>query len=360
MVLNNPDSESLTVHLRYSGGAGTTWSAPTTQTTTGTSADFSLTGLAPNGEYVLEASLDSTFSDGNEVTANFVNRPANQDIDTLAAAGNTFPVGLWSNGTTIWVVNEGTGHGNRIYAYTLATGARDSGKDIDTLYTAGNTSPVGLWSDGTNIWVANNGYGADDKLYAYTLASGARDEDKDFDTLAAAGNINPYDLWSDGATMWVADNGDAPSGPKLYAYTLATGARDEDKDFDTLAAAGNYRPRGLWSGGTTMWVADSEDDKIYAYTLVTGARDEDKDFDTLAAAGNTVPLGLWSDDTTIWVADIAAEKLYAYYIEVSTRTPVTGPPDLVVESHLGQQQQSGGGRRPSPSAPRCATRETGR
>ncbi len=332
VVLNNPDSESLTVHLRYSGGAGTTWSAPRTQTTTGTSADFSLTGLAPNREYVLEASLDSTFSDGNEVTANFVNRPANQDIDTLAAAGNTFPVSLWSNGTTIWVVNEGTGHGNKIYAYTLATGARDSDKDIDTLYAAGNTSPVGLWSDGTNIWVANNGYGADDKLYAYTLASGARDEDKDFDTLAAAGNINPYDLWSDGATMWVADNGDAPSGPKLYAYTLATGARDEDKDFDTLAAAGNYRPRGLWSGGTTMWVADSEDDKIYAYTLVTGARDEDKDFDTLAAAGNTVPLGLWSDDTTIWVADIAAEKLYAYYIEVSTRTPVTGPPDLVVES----------------------------
>ena len=328
VVLNNPDSESLTVHLRYSGGAGTTWSVPSTQTTTGTSADFSLTGLAPNGEYVLEASLDSTFSDGNEVTANFVNRPANQDIDTLAAAGNTFPVSLWSNGTTIWVVNEGTGHGNKIYAYTLATGARDSDKDIDTLYAAGNTSPVGLWSDGTTIWVANNGWGADDKIYAYTLATGARDEDKDFDTLAAAGNINPYDLWSDGATMWVADYGD----DKIYAYTLATGARDEDKDFDTLAAAGNDKPRGLWSNGTTMWVSDSEDDKIYAYTLATGARDEDKDFDTLAAAGNTAPLGLWSDDTTIWVADIAAEKLYAYYIEDGTRTPVTGPPDLVVEA----------------------------
>ena len=330
MELHNPDSESLTVHLRYSGDDGTSWSTPAMQTTTGTSVDFALTGLAPNAKYVLEASLDSTFGESSDFTADFVNRPANRDIDTLTAAGNTVPIGLWSNDTTIWVADS---EDDKLYAYTLATGARDEDKDIDTLTAAGNTVPVGLWSDGTTIWVVNNGLGADNKIYAYTLATGAQDSGKDIDTLYAAGNIHPFGLWSDGTTMWVANFGTTSSDAKIYAYTLATGARNPDKDFDTLAAAGNDDPRGLWSDDTTIWVADSEDDKLYAYTLATGARDSDRDFDTLAAAGNTLPYGLWSDDTTIWVADSEDDKLYAYYIEVSTRTPVNNP-DLVVDAPM--------------------------
>ena len=37
------------------------------------------------------------------------------------------------------------------------------------------------------------------------------------------------------------------SDDKIYAYVLATKARDSAKDFDTLLAAGNQSPRGLWS-----------------------------------------------------------------------------------------------------------------
>ena len=330
--LHNPDSESLTAHLRYSGDDGTTWSTPAMQTTTGTSVDFDLTGLAPNAKYVLEASLDSTFEERSGFTADFVNRPANQDIDNLVAAGNTFPYGLWSNGTTIWVVDVGQEVGEeKIYAYTLATGARDSDKDIDTLTAAGNTRPIGLWSDGTTIWVVELGQEVgEEKIYAYTLATGVRESDKDIDTLYAAGNTIPLGLWSNGTTIWVVNAVRGTSG-KLYAYTLATGARDSDKDIDTLTAAGNLHASGLWSDDTTIWVADFGDDKIYAYTLATGARDSDKDIDTLTAAGITAPVGLWSDDATIWVADQVNDKLYAYYIEVSARTPLNNP-DLVVDA----------------------------
>ena len=52
-----------------------------------------------------------------------------------------------------------------------------------------------------------------------------------------------------------------------------------------------------------MWVVDQFDDKIYAYGLASKARDASKDFDTLAGAGNDAPLGIWSDGTTMWVAD---------------------------------------------------------
>ena len=79
--------------------------------------------------------------------------------------------------------------------------------------------------------------------------------------------------------MWVVD--DVFDG-KIYAYDLASKARDASKDFDTLAAAGNDSPIGIWSDGITMWVVDGTDDKIYAYDLASKARDASKDFDTLA------------------------------------------------------------------------------
>ena len=329
--LHNPASESLTVHLRYSDDDGTTWSTTAMQTTTGTSVDFALTGLAPNAEYVLQASLDNSFGERSGFIADFVNRPANRDIDTLVshALPYFFVGGLWSNGTTIWMVDVVDA---KIYAYTLATGARDSDKDIDTLVAAGNTNPSGVWSDGTTMWVANKYESTwrDVKIYAYTLATGARDSDKDIDTLATYSNWFSSGLWSDCATMWVADYGRPGSDAKIYAYTLATGARDSDKDFDTLSAAGNTSPYGLWSDSSTMWVADyretSSDAKIYAYTLATGARDSDRDIDTTVSAAR----GLWSDGTTIWVGDAVDGRLYAYYMGVSTSTPMRSLSDLVV------------------------------
>ena len=91
--------------------------------------------------------------------------------------------------------------------------------------------------------------------------------------------------------MWVADRHWYNS--KIYAYNLLTKARDSSKDFNTLSAAENTYPTGIWSDGTTLWVADNIDDKIYAYNLATKARDISKDFNTLSAAGNTSPIALW-------------------------------------------------------------------
>ena len=91
-------------------------------------------------------------------------------------------------------------------------------------------------------------------------------------------------------------------------------ARDPDKDF-TLAK--NIHPRGIWSDGTTMWVADDYADKIYAYNMRSKARDPDKDFDTLYAARNIHPTGIWSDGTTMWVADYG-DQIYAYGGQAST------------------------------------------
>ena len=97
--------------------------------------------------------------------------------------------------------------------------------------------------------------------------------------------------------MWVTNL----SG-RLFAYDLATMARDSGKDVASLAGAGNRNANGMWSNGTTMWVSDDADDKIYAYDLATGGRRSGRDINNLDSAGNSHAKGLWSDGTTMWVS----------------------------------------------------------
>ena len=232
---------------------------------------------------------------------------AEDDINTLIAAGNQDQSGLWSNGATMWVADI---FNAKLYAYDLDTGGRAPGQDFDTLAAAGNRSPKGIWSDGETMWVAD---GSDAKLYAYDLATGDRVPGEDFGTLAAAGNRNPKGIWSDGETMWVANE----AADKLYAYDMESKAHVLGKDFDTLDAVGNNVPDGIWSDGVTMWVSDYIADKLYAYDRETKAHVLGKDFNTLSDVGNGYAAGIWSDGATMWVGDLIDDKLYSYNMPVS-------------------------------------------
>ena len=212
-------------------------------------------------------------------------------------AANTAPVGLWSDETTLWVVDP---FALKVFAYGLDNGQRTATRDI-TLDGA-NTAAQGLWGDGTTLWVADL-FG--NKLYAYTLADGSRDADEDI----ALEATYPRGLWSDGTTLWVVD-----SLRNVYAYTLADGSRDDTKDF-ALASA-DESGRGAWSDGTTLWVADFVDARLYAYTLADGTHDPDSY--KIVAPANTAPRGLWSDGTTLWVADHADARIYRYGPRISS------------------------------------------
>ena len=130
--------------------------------------------------------------------------------------------------------------------------------------------------------------------------------DGDFNTLSAAGNQHPQGIWSNGTTMWVVDD----YNKKIYAYNLRSKNRDPYKDIPL--AYGNQGAQGIWSDGTTMWVVDSADDKIYAYNLRSKYRDSDRDISL--AARNDNPQGIWSDGTTMWVTDRDGDKIYAYAV----------------------------------------------
>ncbi|WP_419927282.1 cadherin-like beta sandwich domain-containing protein [Candidatus Poriferisocius sp.] len=338
-------------------------------------------------------------------------RDPGKDIDTDGTA-STGPVGLWSDGTTMWVADS---FDAKLYAYTLADGQRDPDRDFDTLSGHGHTLPWAIWSDGATMWVSGflndkifaynmpgdadpgnaelsaltvdgvsvAGFSARDTAYQFgvgasvarvtvlgvadgaaavvysgTDADGLTDghqvdlsegrnnvrmtvtaadgrtrkgytvsinrgseapygwsAEDDFDTLAAADNRTVTGLWSDGTTMWVAD--DADGSERAFAYTLATKQRDPGKDIDLRKPSRDTHVRSIWSDGTTMWMGESFDNKLYAFTLADGQRDPGKDIDI----GNQYPYGLWSDGTTMWVSDIHKQKIFAYTLADGQRDP---------------------------------------
>ena len=153
--------------------------------------------------------------------------------------------------------------------------------------------------------------------------SGARNVSRDFDLNSS--NDDASGIWSDGTTVWVADNNDR----KLYAYTLATGARDTSREFNFHS---NQRfSQGIWSDGTTMWILESPN-RIFAYTLSTGARDTNKEIQL--HSNNLAPIDIWSDGTTMWVTDHSDQTVYAY-------TLATGSRDMNKEFSLGRNDATG-------------------
>ena len=71
----------------------------------------------------------------------------------------------------------------------------------------------------------------------------------------------------------------AEDGVTTREYTVSvnrgeTGAKgwQAGADLDGLRATGNDNPYGVWSDGTTMWVADDDNGKLYAYRVSDGTR----------------------------------------------------------------------------------------
>ena len=91
-----------------------------------------------------------------------------------------------------------------------------------------------------------------------------------------SGNDKPSGQWSDGATLWVLENGDG-ADDAVYAYDLKTGERVEGREF--ALDERNRAPRGVWSDRTTIWVSDSGRNRLFAYTLAGGARDESREIE---------------------------------------------------------------------------------
>ena len=228
-----------------------------------------------------------------------------RDIDELGGGHDT-PSGTWSDGATLWVLENGSGADDAIFAYDLRTGERIEGVEFELDET--NRAPRGVWSNRQVIWVSDSGQ---ERLFAHDLTTGARLPERDI--ALADRNRDARGIWSDGSTMWVLDGGKNA----LFVYDLETGGLVAEHALD----AANDDPRGIWSDGVTFWVSDHVAKRLFAYRIEAGEdgadalkrnRDEEFPNTVLSRASNNSPRGIWSDGEVMYVADESDDRVYSY------------------------------------------------
>ena len=232
------------------------------------------------------------------------------DIEELDGGHDT-PAGLWSDGVTLWILENGQGADDAIYAYDLKSGERAGDREFPLADT--NRAPRGIWSDRETVWVSDSGR---ERLFAYTQASGARDESREIEL--APRNADARGIWSGAETVWVLDG----SKNALFAYDLESG----ELLGEYALASTNGDPHGIWSDGTTVWVSDHGAKRLFAYRLPAGpeappaedaeatplAQVRDEEFTELSSASNNSPRGIWSDGEVMYVADESDDRVYTY------------------------------------------------
>ena len=300
------DVTAISATLTLTNHSGDWWlkkTAPTAGTCVAGEADHShaLTALAISSTYAYKAYGKSGCADADEISSESFTTPAGLAAGSITRTGATLTI---ADHTAQWWYKANSGPHSTCQGPVAANTATEdlTGLAVGTSYTYSAYSATGC-AAAAKIGEAS----------FTTLGPGDGNASADFNTLKAAGNEAPEGVWSDGATTWVADSGDA----KIYAYKVSDKSRDSSKDFDTLDGAGNDDPQGIWSDGTTMWVADHRDDRVYAYKMSDKSRDQSKEF-SLHADNNSAG-GLWSDGATMWVADWGDGKLYAYNMTGKSR-----------------------------------------
>ena len=229
-----------------------------------------------------------------------------RDIESLDR-DNDLPTGIWSDGETLWVIENSASGADRVFAYDLKTGERKP--DAEFELEPRNRFAHGIWSDGETMWIADSGQ---DQLFAYAIESGARVEEHDFEL--AERNRDPRGIWSDGVVMYVLDS----VKDALFVYNFETGDLLAEHALDKL----NKSPRGIWSDDVTLWVSDDGAKRLFAYEVDGEAlrRNEDLEFTfrSLLKAGNGNPRGIWSDGNIMYVVDEQDHHVYTYNIPDAT------------------------------------------
>ena len=228
--------------------------------------------------------------------ASLEDRTTDRDYRGLNRYGASDLSGIVGTDDTLYVLDFPTA---TMLAFDRSTKQQDAAKTI-TLDSLNNT-PVGMTAHGGTVWVGDLNA---NKLFAYSLATRARQSAKDFSAslLTSAGISTVGGIFTNGTYMWVVD---AP-GKKAAGFNLSARTRNAAQD---IALTGSSRPASLWSDGTTMWVADSALDMLRAYSLSTKARTPSKDVHHLIERS---PTGLWGEGNWLYVVSANGDSIIAY------------------------------------------------
>ena len=200
------------------------------------------TGLCSDGTTMFVVD----WADNKVYAYDLVSKARDSTKDITLAAANTKSEGLWCNADTVWVAEDDFTGSNDIFAYNRADGTANTDVDFPALDPTVDGSPLnanprGIWSDGTTMFVVDD---EDATVYAWKMADQTRDSDKEI--ALDADNADPEGLWFDGRVLWVIDDAD----DRLYAYDLQ-GAQPDNTIASGAPAVRTPTSEDVWTATLT-------------------------------------------------------------------------------------------------------------
>jgi DNA-binding beta-propeller fold protein YncE len=243
---------------------------------------------------------------------------------TGTAATFNYPTGITTDGTNLYVADNGNSTIRKIVISTLvvttiAGSAGANGSADGTGAAARFCYPFGITTDGTNLYVTDYVNSTIRKIVISTLAvttiAGSAGANGSADGTGTAATFNyPTGITTDGTNLYVADTYNST----IREIAISTGAvttvagsagTNGSADGTGTAATFNY-PTDITTDGTNLYVADNGNNTIRkivistgAVTTVAGSIANGSADGTGAAATFNNPTGITTDGTNLYVAD---------------------------------------------------------
>ncbi len=309
------------------GGAGSYGSADGVRTLARFNLPYDVTTDGAN-LYVADGENDTirrvSISSGAVTTlAGLAGSPGTADGTGSAARFNN-PRGITTDGTNLYVADK---NNYTIRKVVIATGAVTTLAGLAESYGSADgtgpaarfLSPCGITTDGMNLYVADTGNHTIRKIVistgeVTTPAGLAGSSGFDDGTGPAARFDEPEGLTTDGTSLYVADTGNHTIRRVAIATagvtTLAGLAGSSGVLDGTGSAARFYRPCGVTTDGTSLFVADTFNMLIRkvviatgAVTTISGGAEIPGSADGGGAARYYMPSGITTDGADLYVAD---------------------------------------------------------
>ena len=259
-------------------------------------------------------------------------RDSTKDVTLDSANGN--PQGLSCDSSHLWVAEDNNDLTSKIFVYQRSDGSHASTLDIGASImnpsaTDNNNDQRGMWSNGTTLFVVDDG---DDKIYGYKLSDRTRDDDKNL--ILDSDNADPEGLWFDGRVLWVVDRGD----DNVYVYDLPGAQPGNTVANGTPTISGNLSHGDTLTANVSgiMDITDGLENVFFLYQWIRVDGTTDTELDGATASTYTTTPGDVSKNIKVRVV-FDDDAGYKEYPRTSSEVgPVLAPPaiDIAVTSDL--------------------------
>ncbi len=294
----NVNANLVSVFTGSAGGAGSSDGA-------GTAAMFNNpSGITTDGTNLYVADTDNNTIRKIVISTGAVTTLAGSagstgSTDGIGTAARFYgPSGITTDGTNLYVADTDNNTIRKIVistgAVTTLAGSAGIAGGTDGIGTAASFNvPRGITTDGTNLYVADMWNHAIRKI---VISTGAV-------TTVAAGFNDPCGITTDGTNLYVADTYNHTIRKivisSVAVSTLAGSTGSSGSTDGTGTAAQFYRPKGITTDGTNLYVADTENLIVRKILIATGA------VTTLTAKILSFPEGITTDGVNLYTPELS-------------------------------------------------------